>query len=138
MYYQDPCDPLENPGGYIALCVAENKLITDYVAERLMQPGTGTAAFSSSDVYCYNSFLGLPLAREAISYFLVRKFLHPTGRSITPEESFAMIKPQHVAVGSGCAALINHLFFILGETGDACLIPAPYYAAFENDIKVCV
>jgi aspartate/methionine/tyrosine aminotransferase len=29
---------------------------------------------------------------------------------------------------------LNYLFFILGEEGDACIIPAPYYAAFENDM----
>ena len=25
---------------------------------------------------------------------------------------------------------------MLGDEGDACLIPAPYYAAFENDMKM--
>lgn len=24
----------------------------------------------------------------------------------------------------------------MGDEGDACLIPAPYYAAFENDMKM--
>jgi hypothetical protein len=28
------------------------------------------------------------------------------------------------------------LFFLLGDEGDACLIPAPYYAAFENDMRI--
>ena len=31
---------------------------------------------------------------------------------------------------------MNNLFFALGEKGDVCLIPAPYYAAFENDMNV--
>lgn len=40
------------------------------------------------------------------------------------------------AFRSGTAALLNHLFYLLGEQGDACLIPAPYYAAFEKDMNL--
>ena len=28
------------------------------------------------------------------------------------------------------------LFYLLGDEGDACLIPAPYYAAFESDLRI--
>ncbi len=28
------------------------------------------------------------------------------------------------------------LFYLLGDEGDACLIPAPYYAAFESDMSL--
>ena len=42
-----------------------------------------------------------------------------------------------MALGTGCAALLNHLFFILGEEGrDCCLIPLPYYAPFENNMNI--
>ena len=54
-----------NPEGYIALCMAENKLVQESFARRLMQPATAINAFSDSVVYGYNSFLGLPSAREA-------------------------------------------------------------------------
>jgi hypothetical protein len=33
-------------------------------------------------------------------------------------------------------ALLNNLFFALAQTGDVILIPAPYYAAFENNARV--
>jgi len=36
----------------------------------------------------------------------------------------------------GCAGLLNGLFFSIAEAGDAVLIPSPYYAAFESDMKV--
>lgn len=130
---QDLCDPEKNPAGHIALCVAENKLVLDIIAERFMQ---SAAAFSDSSVYCYNSFLGMPIAREAVAYFLARRFLFPEQVHLDPHAALTHIKPTHVALGSGCAALINHLFFLLGEPGDACLIPAPYYAAFENDMNL--
>jgi len=159
---QNPCDPNYNnggdPKGYIALCMAENKLVLDILAERLMQPGTASSAFSDSIVYCYNSFLGLPVARDAIAYFIAKRFYfdttydmthhhhggesnhdnHPNHHhsSITPEIALNHIKPNHIAIGSGCVSLLNHIFFILGESGDACLIPSPYYAAFKNDINM--
>lgn len=132
---QDPCDPQDNPRGYIALCIAENKLATDLIAERLMQPGTATAAFSDSEVYCYSSFLGLPVARSAIAYFLAKRFLFPNDPTVTPEQALQHVSPQNVAIGAGGASLLNYLFYILGEKGDCCLIPAPYYAAFESDMS---
>jgi len=133
---QDPCDPDGNRNGFIALCVAENKLITDLLAQRLMHSGTSSEAFSDSHVYCYSSFLGLPVAREAVAYFLARRFLYPNQLDLTPEAALKAISPLHVGLGSGAAALLNYLFFILGEVGDVCLIPAPYYSAFDNDMSV--
>jgi len=61
----DPCDLNFNQEGYIALCVAENKLVQESFARRLMQPATAINAFSDSIVYGYSSFLGLPSVREA-------------------------------------------------------------------------
>jgi hypothetical protein len=133
---QDPCDPVSNPKGHIALCVAENKLVTDLVATRFMQLDTCQAAFSDPTVYCYNSFLGLPVAREAAAYFLAKRFLYPDVPSLSPAQALQHINPANIALGSGCAALLNYTFFILGEENDVCLIPAPYYAAFENDMNV--
>jgi hypothetical protein len=118
------------------MCVAENKLILDMLAARFMQVGTATAAFSDSDVYCYNSFLGMPVAREAAAYFLARRFLYDNDTDLKPEEALRAVQPKHVGLGAGAAPLLNSLFFALGNASDACLIPAPYYAAFENDMSV--
>ncbi|CAB9517417.1 Probable inactive 1-aminocyclopropane-1-carboxylate synthase-like protein 2 [Seminavis robusta] len=128
------CDHIRNPTGHIGMCVAENKLILDVLAERLMQIGTATAAFSDSTVYCYNSFLGLPVARDAVAYFLAKRFLL-SDDVVEPEVALQHIQPHHVAMASGCAAVLHYLFFILGEQGECCLIPAPYYAAFDSDMK---
>jgi hypothetical protein len=132
----DMCDPVSNPQGHVALCMAENKLVLDMLAERFMQVGTATAAFSDSSVYCYNSFLGMPVAREAAAYFFARRFLFPEREDLPPDEALTHIHPNHVALGAGCAALLNNTFYLLGEAGDCCLIPIPYYAAFENDMNL--
>lgn len=101
-----------------------------------MHSGTATAAFSDSSVYCYNSFLGMPVAREAAAYFLARRFLYPDEPSLTPVIALQHIQPKHIALAAGASAVLNSLFFLLGDPGDACLIPAPYYAAFENDMNL--
>jgi hypothetical protein len=132
----DQCDPVSNPQGHVALCMAENKLVLDMLAERFMQVGTATAAFSDSSVYCYNSFLGMPVAREAVAYFFARRFLFPERDDLPPDEALTHIHPNHVALGAGCAALLNNIFYLLGEAGDCCLLPVPYYAAFENDMNL--
>lgn len=130
------CDPQRNPSGHIPLCVAENRLVIDMLAQRLMQLGTTTATFSDPAVYCYSSFLGMPVAREAAAYFLARRFLFPDDPDLAPDQALKHVNPNHCALGAGCAALLNNLFFLLGEPRDACLIPIPYYAAFENDMNL--
>ena len=165
------------------MCVAENKLVLDLLAERCLQ-SHGITAFANSCVYTYNSMLGLPIAREAAAYFLARHFLclgqkkkknkknknknklldNPIHNSTTTttttttkndetgdtnndnndddfvpfstEEALQHIPPKCIGFGAGCAALLNHVFFLLGESNDICLIPKPYYAAFENDIQL--
>jgi histidinol-phosphate/aromatic aminotransferase/cobyric acid decarboxylase-like protein len=136
---------MHNPTGYIALCVAENKLVTSILVDRCMQSGTASAALSDPQVYCYNSFLGMPVAREAAAYFLARWFLFPPHQDeavepaisrLSPIEALQHIQPSHIALAAGASAILNNLFFVLGDVGDACLIPAPYYAAFENDMNL--
>jgi len=133
---QDQCDPHSNPSGYIPLCVAENKLIIEDLATRLMQVETAYRAFSDAIVYCYNNSLGLPHAREAVAYFLTKHFLFPEERNMGFEEALHWIRPEYVALGSGAASLLSHLTMILAEEGDVVLVPAPYYAAFDADVKI--
>lgn len=110
-----------------------------------MQSGTASAAFADPQVYCYNSFLGMPVAREATAYFLQRWFLQPPNTRINQQQQQSSneqtmlqqhINPDHIVLAAGASAVLNNLFFILGDAGDACLIPAPYYAAFENDMNL--
>lgn len=132
-----PCDPTVRPDGFIALCVAENKLVIDVLSERLQQSTTTQAAFSDPTVYCYNSFLGLPVARQAAAYFLAKRFLLTEQQhEVTLEQTLQKIRPAHIGICAGAGAALNALFYLLGDEGDACLIPAPYYAAFESDMSV--
>jgi hypothetical protein len=153
---QNPCDPHSNPTGYIALCLAENKLVQEALAVRLMQQGTAVTAFSDSVAYCYSGFLGLPSARVAAASFIEKRFWK---RNNGDDEYFTMsrqndimehehkdteesvykddraINPDHIAFGSGVGSILSHLFYIIAQKGDVVLIPAPYYTAFEYDAK---
>jgi len=148
------CTP-QSLDGFVLMCTAENKLVIDMLSERLQNPSTTISAFSDPIVYCYNSFLGLPVTRQSVSYFLAKRFLHArssttsnsnqlqgsperhlTGAGFSLEKALQSINPAHVGIGSGAAGILNGLFYLLGDEGDACLIPAPYYAAFENDMRL--
>lgn len=124
------------PDGYIPLCVAENKLATDILAKKLMQPKTASTTFSNDSVYAYNDFMGLPLARQAAAYFFAKRFLYPHMPSISIDQALAAISPNSIGIASGAAGILNSLFFLLGDEGDATLIPRPYYSAFDNDMTL--
>jgi hypothetical protein len=125
---QDPCDPVTNPNGYIALCLAENKLVQEHLAVRLIEnPGTSINAFSDSVVYSYNGFLGLVQAREAVAYFLERWMLRT-------EESH-VINCDNIALASGVGSLISNVLYLVLDSGDVVLIPAPYYAGYDHQAK---
>ena len=142
---RNPCDPNTNPTGHIALCLAENKLVQEALAVRLMQQGTAITAFSDSVAYCYSGFLGLPSARLAAASFLEKRFwkkscVYLTGLNSNEYKTLEKreddcISSDNVAFGSGVGSLLSHLFFIIAQKGDVVLIPAPYYAAFDYDAK---
>jgi hypothetical protein len=142
---KNPCHLINNPTGHIALCLAENKLVQESLALRLMQPGTTVTAFSDSIAYCYHGFLGLPIARVACAYFLQKRFWKPTTttnihtdstlRSDNHTDTTNAINPDHIVLGSGVGSLLSHLFFIIAEVHDVILVPAPYYAKFDFDAK---
>ena len=125
----NPFHAVTNPHGYIALCIAENKLIVEALSKRLTKSDVALAAFGEEDYFCYNDFLGIPDVRSTVARFLTRKFWRPTSIDVCMD-------PQHVILSSGCAASLNNLFYTLAEEKEAVLIPAPYYCAFESDMKV--
>jgi len=130
---KDPFHPDTNPQGYISLCVAENKLVVEELATYLSQPHMAQVGFQTEPQlsFCYSNFMGLAPLRQSVATFFTRKF------KCIAEENEAL-KPEHIVVGSGCAGLLNVLFCLLADEKDAVLIPAPYYAAFDNDMKVCI
>ena len=64
--------------------------------------------------------------------FSAKHFLYPEQRDMSVREALSFIRPEHVAFGSGAAALLSHLALSLAEKGDAVLIPAPVSDVFDT------
>ena len=108
----------------------------DLISDRFVQSANTSAAFTDPEAYCYNNFSGAQVARASVAYFLARHFLFPSSEQLDLNKALQFVSPENITISSGAAALLGGLFYVLGEQGDACLIPAPYYAAFENDMNV--
>ena len=118
------------------------------LASRLMRNSTAITAFSDSSSYCHESLLGLYNAREAVAYFLQKRFLRVDSitapldtlsnnmiMSDAQPNSDQLINPEYIAFGAGVNSLISQVLYSIANAGDVVLIPAPYYAAFDYDIE---
>lgn len=118
--FANPYDEKNNPTGVILLAVAENKLCWDLLKNK------ATAALVDLEQWTsgYGPMQGQPRLRETLSNFLATHVF----RGISPS-------PDELVVGTGVSAIILHLFYSICEAGDAVLIPAPYYSAFDSDLR---
>jgi aspartate/methionine/tyrosine aminotransferase len=104
--------------GYIPLCVAENKLVTDLVLAKISECDGVPAR-----VLGYDAMIGSYSFREALAHMMGRKFL---GRSVAPEQ---------VVVLAGAGTVLETLFYVLANPGDGVLVPTPSYAGFWLDLE---
>ncbi|GLI59990.1 hypothetical protein VaNZ11_002049 [Volvox africanus] len=111
----------QDPAGNIILSVAENRLTSDMVKERLSR----SAADFPEDALCYQDMRGLPRLRKALARLLEDTFMQGIN-----------VDPDHLTVSAGAGAILENLFHCIAGSGDAVLIPAPYYPAFDNDLQV--
>jgi aspartate/methionine/tyrosine aminotransferase len=102
-----------NPAGYVNLGTAENRLVWDLLAPRLTVPPRQV------DVH-YGLLYGTPELRAAIASVLA-----PVWPGVDPED---------LVVVSGATAALDILASTLCDPGEAILVPAPYYAAFDSDL----
>jgi aspartate/methionine/tyrosine aminotransferase len=105
--------------GYIPLCVAENRLMWD-----LIEAKATAARAVPSGAFAYDAMIGGRDFRSRLARFMGRTFL---GREFAPEQ---------VAVLSGAGSVLEILFYLLADSGDAVLVPTPSYAGFWMDLGV--
>lgn len=115
----EPWDADTRPEGYIALCVAENKLVAHELATLL----AGYARNVPSTVLGYDMMIGSLAFREQLAAFMGRSFL---GRTVAAEQ---------LAVVSGAGAVLELLFHALADAGEGVLVPTPSYAGFWPDLE---
>ncbi|NQV05916.1 aminotransferase class I/II-fold pyridoxal phosphate-dependent enzyme, partial [bacterium] len=114
----DSHHPVDNPGGYIGLAVAENKLVWS-----LLEPKLTDRREVPAEAVCYDAMIGSLDFRTRIGRFLERTFI---GRPVAPE---------HIAVLGGAGSVLELLFFMLADSGDGVLVPTPSYAGFWSDLE---
>jgi aspartate/methionine/tyrosine aminotransferase len=116
---KDPYHATANPDGYIGLCVAENKLVGDLVADRINR-----VREAPTSVLGYDAMTGSLRFREQLGRFMGRTFL---GRVFPPEQ---------ISVLAGAGSVLEILFHAIGDRGDGVLVPTPSYAGFWMDLEL--
>ena len=112
----DPYHPERNPEGYVNLGTAENRLVRDLLAPRLHAPRQVTAEDTG-----YAPLHGTAALRRAIATSLSRCW-------------HADVDPEDLIVVSGATAALDVIASTLCDPGQAIIVPAPYYAAFDTDL----
>lgn len=114
----DPYDADTNPGGYISLSVAENRLSADLIAAHLSRrPPLPAAALA------YGPMCGTPGLRAALAALFSASLA--AGKRVFP--------PEAVHLSSGAGAVIDLLASVVADAGDGVLVPTPLYYGFVRD-----
>ena len=118
--FMNPYDAEKNPDGLILLAVAENKLSWD-----VLKPRIHAALATCPDwVSNYGPMSGQPPLKEALAAFLGRRVAKGCA-----------VRPDDLVCASGLTSILSNFFYVLCEPGETVLIPAPYYAAFDSDLR---
>ena len=109
----------EDMDGNIVMVIAENRLLTSKFKAKWESQESTTLTSS----YFYEDMRGTPRLRKALADFM------STHVTKTP------VLPENLALGNGCGSVLDTLFHILCDDGEACLLPSPCYPTFINDIE---
>lgn len=112
---------MSNPD-YIALCIAENRLMWPELSAQLDNIGLG--CLEAGDL-CYGDDTGLNYFKRNLLEFL-RSWI--VGNEVN-------WKPDDMIIMNGCGSVLSMLFFVICDPGDVVLVPSPLYWGFYNDLK---
>lgn len=112
----DPYHPERNPGGYLNLGTAESRLAWDLLEPRL----AAARPVRAQDTH-YAPLHGSAELRETIAAFLARCWR-------------TAVDPENLVVVSGVTSALDVIASALCDPGDALVVPAPYYSAFEVNL----
>jgi len=111
----DPWSP-DNPGGYVNLAVAENRLLFDLLEPKLNGRRNVTAADTA-----YQVAQGMPSFRAELARFLSRQ------RGVD-------VDPEHLVVLGGGNSALEALAYALCDPGDGIVVPTPYWSGLDEDV----
>ncbi|KAG7635238.1 Aminotransferase class I/classII [Arabidopsis suecica] len=128
-YDNNPFHPTHNPQGVIQMGLAENQLCSDLIKEWIKENPhasicTAEGIDSFSDIAVFQDYHGLKQFRQAIATFMERA---RGGR--------VRFEAERVVMSGGATGANETIMFCLADPGDAFLVPTPYYAAFDRDLR---
>jgi aspartate/methionine/tyrosine aminotransferase len=112
----DPFHPVGNPGGYVNLGTAENRLVWDLLAPRLRAARAVEPADSR-----YAPLHGTRRLRDTVAGFL------STSRGVA-------VDPDDLLIVSGATTALDVIATALCDPGEAIVVPVPYYGALDTDL----
>ncbi|KAF5175448.1 1-aminocyclopropane-1-carboxylate synthase [Thalictrum thalictroides] len=126
---ENPYDSVKNPNGIIQLGLAENKLSLDLIHKWLLENSKNLISsedgeLSISGIATYQPFDGLTELKVAVAGFM--------SEVMEGEVSF---NPSQMVLTAGATPAIEILSFCLADSGNAFLVPSPYYPGFDRDVK---
>lgn len=129
---EDPYDEAGNPNGVIQLGVDENKLTLDLVKEWLVENakeailggGGEGEELSIGGIATYQPSHGLTQLKVAVAGFMSQIM-----------ENAVSFNPSLMVLTAGANPAIEMLSFCLADSGNAFLVPTPYYPGFDWDVK---
>ncbi|XP_047327878.1 1-aminocyclopropane-1-carboxylate synthase-like [Impatiens glandulifera] len=128
-YESDPYHSVSNPNGVIQMGLAENQLCFDSIQEWIIKNPQASICSAEGlhdfkDVAIYQDYHGLPEFRNAVAKFMTRV----RGGKVEFE-------PDRVVMSGGATGAQETLAFCLADSGDAFLVPTPYYPGFDRDLR---
>ncbi|KAK9143850.1 hypothetical protein Syun_013250 [Stephania yunnanensis] len=126
-YDNDPFHLDENPNGVIQMGLAENQLCLDLIEDWITRnPSASICTPEGVDKFKetanFQDYHGLPEFRNAIANFMGKV-----------RGSTVKFDPARVVMAGGATGAAETIAFCLANSGDAFLIPTPYYPAFDRD-----
>ncbi|KAF7702198.1 1-aminocyclopropane-1-carboxylate synthase-like protein 1 [Silurus meridionalis] len=121
-YYANKYDENSNPEGILNLGTSENKLCSDLLQKRLIQPDMH---YIDSCLLQYPDWKGHRFLREEVATFLSVHCQAPRP-----------LKADNVVVINGCGSLFSAIAAVLCDPGDAILIPTPFYGVITEDVDL--
>lgn len=116
----DPWHSETNPGGYINFGTAENHLVFDLLQKKLnSKPGIEEHHTHYAELHGMQSF------REALAGYIT-------------EHTGIQAHADKIVTAAGSSAILDMVMFGLCEPGEGMILPAPYYAGFDHDLKTRV
>ncbi|KAK2984579.1 hypothetical protein RJ640_018957 [Escallonia rubra] len=128
-YDSDPYHHTKNPKGVIQMGLAENQLSFDLIQDWIMNNPrasicTAEGADDFKDIAIYQDYHGLPEFRNAIAKFMGKV-----------RGDMATFDPDRIVMSGGATGAHETMVFCLADPGDAFLVPTPYYAGFDRDLR---